>query len=109
MLTFNLEHGEQVQIDRTAVEEKILLSIFDKLEQAREADKGLYTILKQAVNMVLTFSKVDIKIPKGENSLEYLLAYYVGLGLDVMEQKPLEVSGVVVNTTKEAVPNAETN
>lgn len=97
MLTFNLEHGEQVQIDRTAVEEKLLISIFDRLEEARQKDKGMYNALKAAVNIMMTFTGTELKIPKGENVLEYLIAHYVSIGLDALEQKPLEVSGVVVS------------
>lgn len=102
MLTFQLEEGKQVQIERDNIEEKILLAIFDKFEQAREKDSGMYTILKQAVNMIMTFGKVDIKIPKGENSLEYLVAHYVRLGLDVLEARPLEVHGKVVDVNVQA-------
>lgn len=98
MITFRLEDGKQVEIEREAVEEKLLLSIFDKFDQAREKDAGLYNILKQAVNMVLMFGKVDIKVPKGENTLEYLVAYYVSLGLDVLEKEPLSVDGKVVES-----------
>lgn len=105
MLTFQLEDGKKVEIERDAVEEKLLMSIFSKFDQAREKDPGLYTILKQAINMVLTFSKVNIKIPKGENSLEYLVAHYVSLGLDVLEQTPLSVNGKVV----EMETNGETS
>lgn len=103
MLTFKLEDGKQVEIDRLVVEEKLLLSIFDKFDQAREKDAGLYNILKQAVNMVMMFGKVDIKIPKGENSLEYLVAYYVSLGLDALEKETLQVSGKVVEPPAEEV------
>lgn len=97
MLTFQLEEGKQVQIDRGAIEEKLLLAIFEKFDQAREKDSGMYTILKQAVNMIMTFGKVDLKIPKGENSLEYLVAHYVSVGLDVLEATPLQVAGKVVD------------
>lgn len=96
VLTFNLEDGKEVQIDRGAIEESLLVGIFEKFEQAREKDPGMYTILKQAVNMVMTFSKLDFKIPKGENTLEYLVAHYVQAGLDVLEQKPLSVKGKVI-------------
>ena len=98
MITFSLADGKQVEIEREAVEEKLLLSIFDKFDQAREKDVGLYNILKQAINMVLVFGKVDIKVPKGENTLEYLVAYYVSLGLDVLEKEPLQVAGKVVES-----------
>lgn len=100
MLEFQLEDGKKVQIERGAVEEKLLLSIFEKFDQAREKDPGVYNVLKQAVNMVMMFAKVDIKIPKGENTLEYLVAHYVSLGLDVLEQKPLPVSGKVVEANE---------
>jgi hypothetical protein len=95
MIHFQLSDGNSVEIDRDQLEEKILGSILDKFEQARQRDSGMYTILKQAVNMVLTFSKLDIKIPKGENSLEYLVAYYMSLGLDALEKEPLSVTGKV--------------
>jgi hypothetical protein len=98
MLVFNLEDGKQVHIDREAVEEKLLLSIFEKFDEARTKDAGMYTILKQAVNMFLTFSKVDIKIPKGENTLEYLVAHYISLGLATLEASPIAVTGKVVET-----------
>lgn len=96
MIQFTLEDGKSLQIERDAIEEKILLAVFSKFDQAREADKGLYTMLKQAVNMVMTFGKVDLKIPKGENSLEYLVAYYVSQGLDLLEKEPLHVQGKVM-------------
>lgn len=102
MLTFNLPDGKNLEIERDAIEEKILFAIFDKFEQAREKDSGMYTILKQSVNMIMTFGKVDIKVPKGENTLEYLVAHYVGLGLDVLEAAPLKVEGKVVDTNVEA-------
>lgn len=101
MITFKLSDGNSVEIDRDQMEEKILESILDKFEQAREKDAGMYTILKQAVNMVLTFSKLDIKIPKGANSLEYLVAYYMSLGLDALEREPLSVNGKVAADEKE--------
>lgn len=101
MLTFQIEKDKQVQIERDAIEEKILMAVFDKFEQAREKDSGLYTLLKQSVSMIMTFGKVDLKIPKGENSLEYLVAHYVSLGLDVLETNPLEVTGKVVITNGE--------
>jgi hypothetical protein len=105
MLKFDINHegvGEyipkkvQVQIDREGLEEKVLENIFTKFDQAREENPGFYNILKQSINMVLTFGKIDIKIPKGENALEYLVAHYVSIGLDVLEQAPLTVTGKVV-------------
>jgi hypothetical protein len=54
--------------------------------------------------MVLTFSKLDIKIPKGENSLEYLVAYYMSLGLDALEKEPIKAEGkVLLENVKEAL------
>jgi hypothetical protein len=101
MLTFKIQESAdtlpvKVEISREGVEERLLEAIFEKFDQARAQDPGLYNILKQAVNMVMMFGKVDIKIPKGENSLEYLVAHYVGLGLDVMENTPLSVTGKVM-------------
>lgn len=107
MLSFDFKDGQQVQIDRDNVEEKLLLSIFDKFDAAREKEPGMYTILKQAVNMVLTFGKVDIKIPKGENTLEYLVAYYVALALDTLEKEPIPVEGRVVNIAQKEAPANE--
>lgn len=104
MINFHLSDGNAVEIDRNQLEEKILGSILEKFDQAREKDAGMYTILKQAVNMVLTFSKLDIKIPKGENSLEYLVAYYMSIGLDALENAPLQVDGKLIDLArKEAV------
>jgi hypothetical protein len=105
MLTFQLEDGKQVQINREAVEERLLLTIFDKLGEAREKSQGMYNALKAAINMVMTFGGVDIKVPKGENTLEYLVAHYVSLGFDVLEQTPLSVNGKVV----EMETNGETS
>lgn len=108
MLTFQLEDGKQIQIDREHVEEKLLMSIFDRLEEARQKDKGMYNGLKAAVNLMMTFTGNHVNIPKGENVLEYLIAHYVSMGIDALEQKPLEVSGVVVDA-KEAAPNGKTD
>lgn len=110
MIKFHLSDGNSVEIDRDQLEEKILGSILDKFELARQKDSGMYTILKQAINMVLTFSKLDIKIPKGENSLEYLVAYYMSLGLDALEKEPLHVGGtILLLNSKEAAESDKTS
>lgn len=96
MLTFQLDEGKQVHIERESIEEKILEGIFAKFEEAREKEPGMYNGFKQAVNMLKLVGGIKIDVPKGENTLEYLVAHFLGIGMDLLEAAPILVEGVVV-------------
>lgn len=102
MIKFHLSDGNAVEIDRDQLEERILSGIIDKLDEAREKHQGFYNVLKAAVNMVTTMGGLDIKPPKGVNTLDYLIATYIGVGLEALEKNPLEVEGSVLLKVKEA-------
>lgn len=110
MLTFELKDGNKVEIDREVIEEKILSGILDKLDEAREHSQGMYNAAKAAVNMVITLGGLDIHPPKGVNTFEYMIAHYLSLGLDVLENTPLQVEGTILGAPdKEATENDKTN
>lgn len=103
-IQFNLKDGKQVHIERESIEERILEGVLDKLQEARENEPGLYNGFKQAVNILKLVGGVKMEIPKGENALEYLLAHFLHIGLDSLENhsKPLEVYGKVVDPNASA-------
>lgn len=110
MINFKLSDGNAVEIDRAQLEEKILEGIISKLDEAREHHQGFYNVLKAAVNMVVSMGGLDIKAPKGVNTLDYLIATYVSVGLETLEQKPLPVEGrVLLEKVKEALEDDQTS
>jgi hypothetical protein len=87
----------EVQIEREALEEKFLEGILARFDELRETNQGMYNMIKSSINMLKTFGQLDINIPKGVNSLDYLIAHFLSLGMDALEQKgALAVTGKVV-------------
>lgn len=98
MLKFNLPDGSQFQVEREGLEERALEAVLARFEEAKEKDPGMYTALKSAVQMMVTLAgnKLDIKIPKGENVLEYIVATYLSRSLDALEAREIPVVGKLV-------------